>query len=318
MTKQTGTIDVSSFTTDAKFRTWGLACSTALQACGLTKTTDTGQVNWATVTKPVAINTKATSGYEIYRFADTLQSTKPVFLRIDFGSGGVASGNSPCTWLTVGTGTDGAGTITGANTGSLQGCNMGGAPTNTAMTYRFTNTSNGYLLMSFGDGLTNASVYGPGFWIVARTVNKTTGAATGDGVVIHRIMYTASFTYGNRQYGLDFNTGTAFSAGTDPQTSLPNLQFSAATGASIPVGKTYMLLNALYATDATLCYYTGDITGFTTFSASPWGLSHTYMAWPTASGGTTPGGVAYFDSYNLSGASGSVSAGACLATIWED
>lgn len=97
-------------TTNAEFRAWGLAVSTALGAIGLTQTSDTGQINWTTVATPAGAS--ASQGYEIWRFNDTLQATKPLFFKIEYGSGGAAT--SPAIWMTVGAGSDGAGTITGA------------------------------------------------------------------------------------------------------------------------------------------------------------------------------------------------------------
>ena len=101
---------ISNITSDAIFRTTGSALSVAIQAVGLTQTADTGQINWTSVTTPGAANTVA--GYEIYRFSDSLQSTAPVYFRIDYGT---SIGNTG--WLglrvTVGTSTNGAGTITG-------------------------------------------------------------------------------------------------------------------------------------------------------------------------------------------------------------
>lgn len=297
MTKQTGTVDVSSFTTDAKFRTWGLACSTALQACGLVKTSDTGQINWASVTKPVATNTQA--GYEIYRFDDSLQATKPVFIRIGFGSGGVASGNSPTTWLTVGTGSDGAGTITGPQLGALQGFNSSVTISNPGMPYYFTHTSNGYCYMNFGIVLAVASPQNnAGHWIVARTVNKTTGVATGDGICLLRMSYDGS--YASVEYGIDFNTTAAFSTARAVQTSLFNPSYSVATGSSVPMGKTYVFLSNLYAISGALSYYSVDLSQFTTFAASPFGTNHTYMAMGNiltgfGAGGSNHGAVIWED-----------------------
>jgi hypothetical protein len=122
MTLQTfSTVPTISNTT--AFRVWGLAWSTALQAAdALQKTSDTGQVDWSTVTAPVSTN--AAAGYEIYRFKDSLQSTAPIFLKIEFGSGSTASTASEI-WVTVGTGSDGAGTITGTF--------FAGAPPSTAV-----------------------------------------------------------------------------------------------------------------------------------------------------------------------------------------
>lgn len=94
--------------TDADFRTWGSAITAQILAMGLVKHTDTGQINWGTVTRP-AINVYA--GYEIWRFADALQATKPVFIKVEYGIGAVA--DRPALAITVGTATNGAGTLTG-------------------------------------------------------------------------------------------------------------------------------------------------------------------------------------------------------------
>ena len=43
--------------TDANFRLWGKAMSDQLGLSTWVKTTDTGQIDWATVVKPAAANT---------------------------------------------------------------------------------------------------------------------------------------------------------------------------------------------------------------------------------------------------------------------
>jgi hypothetical protein len=107
MTLQTISIK-DTFTTDAEFRTWGSGISGKLSTLGFVQTSDTGQINWTTVTKPAGSSTAA--GYEIWRFADSLQSTAPIFFKLSYGtSGGLTS---PQITLTVGTNSDGAGTIT--------------------------------------------------------------------------------------------------------------------------------------------------------------------------------------------------------------
>jgi hypothetical protein len=93
---------------DAVFREWGSELSTKLAAAGLTQTADTGQINWVTV---VRAGTNANAGYEIWRMADTQQATAPVFLRIDYGTG--SGTTSPRIQITLGTGSNGSGTITG-------------------------------------------------------------------------------------------------------------------------------------------------------------------------------------------------------------
>lgn len=104
-------MDVGS---DALFRTWGKAISDAIADCGeIVKTSDTGQVNWTTVTRGgTTSTTRYYNGYEMYRFDDSLQSTAPVFIRLDYGHYSGASSHVPELHVTLGKATDGAGTIT--------------------------------------------------------------------------------------------------------------------------------------------------------------------------------------------------------------
>lgn len=97
-------------------RSWGSALSSALQTVGLVKTSDSGQANWSTITEPSGAN--EVRGYEIYRFDDALQTTAPVYIKVEYGSGVTYS--VPAVWITVGTGTDGAGTLTGRVSSRLQ------------------------------------------------------------------------------------------------------------------------------------------------------------------------------------------------------
>jgi hypothetical protein len=96
-----------SNSSDASFRAWGKFISDSLTLFGIPKTADTGQIDWGTVTTPAAANTS--QGYEIRYLNDGLT---PVYLKIEFGSYSAAA--TPSLWLTIGTGSDGAGNLTGA------------------------------------------------------------------------------------------------------------------------------------------------------------------------------------------------------------
>lgn len=91
--------------TDAHFREWGQAISNALQAVGLVKCSAievVGQINWATVTRPTTGD--VVQGYECFKFADALQATSPVFVRITYGASniaGVGGANWPGLTVTV-------------------------------------------------------------------------------------------------------------------------------------------------------------------------------------------------------------------------
>lgn len=107
---------------DAQFRAWGSGISAQFAACfGWVKCADSGQIDWLTVTRPALGNTKA--GYEIWRFDDPLQATAPVFLRFDFGTG--SSVTNARLWITVGTGTDGAGNMLPGSVGPYYFGNAG-------------------------------------------------------------------------------------------------------------------------------------------------------------------------------------------------
>lgn len=93
--------------TDANFRLW---CTFVRDTflLGWIQTGDAGQMNFATVLTPAAGNTK--QGYAIFRMDDALQATSPVYIRVDFGGGATAV--TVGMWITIGTGSDGAGNIT--------------------------------------------------------------------------------------------------------------------------------------------------------------------------------------------------------------
>lgn len=97
--------------TNAQFRAWGSAISAAFAAGGLVQTADTGQINWTTVTAPVAINTS--QGYEIWRSNDATGSLNNWYVKIEYGSGAAAA--NPSIWLTLGWSSDGAGSINSTN-----------------------------------------------------------------------------------------------------------------------------------------------------------------------------------------------------------
>jgi hypothetical protein len=272
-------VDTSSFSTDAKFRTWGQAVSTAIVAGGLTATSDTGQINWSTVARPTTTATKA--GYEIYRFNDSLQGSYPVYIRIDYGTGTATVGTNPSTWLTVGTGSDGAGNITGITTGVLANQSATTPSSNTTTPIKACTTS-GYTLIAAGNITGNLSA---GFWVVSRTCDAA-GAITGDGVVVYYSSTTASVLVTAH---LGFKVATLFSTGAVPAVSLVSGS-SPSSGGVVYLYKNYVLLGGIYNTQGVLTYRTGDITADTTFTASPWGVTHTYYAMPvTMAAGIEPG-----------------------------
>jgi len=162
-------------TTDAAFRTWGNEFKTNLAAVGLVQTADTGQINWATVTR-AAINTAA--GYEIWRFADS-----SLYLKIEYGSGGGTS--IPQMWITVGTGSNGSGTLTGQlSTRNIWTSGTGPASTVTTYTTYLSRTADSFSCIFKANA--NTASYPEGFLIIGKTVDGT-GAATSTGFAVLRL-----------------------------------------------------------------------------------------------------------------------------------
>ena len=160
--------------TDAQFRAWGKAISDSLQAVGIVKTADSGQIDWDTVAAPTAINTQM--GYEIYRFNDTLQSTAPVFIKLAFGSG--ASIKYPALWISVGTGSNGSGTITGEILPQQQN---NAYDSSASVTHYISGSSNRFVIAIQGISSNSHIVL-----TVERTHNSS-GSDTSNGVMVNRI-----------------------------------------------------------------------------------------------------------------------------------
>lgn len=202
-------------TSDAGFRVWGLAINQMLSGCGLVQTADTGQLNWATATRSALVagtTGEYVHGYEIWRFNDALQPSKPVFIKIEYGNiqvynspTGVTIHGSPVLFVTVGTGTNGAGTLTGivsARTrlagGPVTGTGnsspgVGGTSPAPQQCYASGDTSSIVLALgahaaaqslysgySAGNPVTYTSL--PAFLVIERSRNNL-GVANGDGLI---------------------------------------------------------------------------------------------------------------------------------------
>lgn len=208
--------------TDALWRAWvQFIEDTIVTTGGMVNTTDTGQMTIATSAHPVAINTIV--GYRIYRMADALQATAPIYMKAEYGSGGAA--NTPRMTLTIGTGTNGAGTITGALVSSAQ-ITASGNGTNACHCFASAATGRVHLLMFVRAAAVDLMVMS-----LERTKDSA-GADTADGVL---------FAYGNQgplvftQY-LNATAGAQPPAETGVTAVLSNQTGSSAFGGNVGVG----------------------------------------------------------------------------------
>lgn len=111
---------------DAAVSTWLVDLHEAILWAGLVQADDTGQIDPYTATMPTTAASGPSAvisyGYLIYRFDDALQSEMPIFLKIQLGVNGTpVSVVGVQSSVQIGTGTDGAGTLTGSVTSELPG-----------------------------------------------------------------------------------------------------------------------------------------------------------------------------------------------------
>lgn len=94
---------------DAELRAIATWQDTALLTGGWVQAGDSGQADPATLVRNETQNTSV--GFRIYRMGDSLNGTAPIFMKLEWGTGG--SANTFTNWITVGKGSNGSGTITG-------------------------------------------------------------------------------------------------------------------------------------------------------------------------------------------------------------
>lgn len=162
---------------DATFRGWVTDFSTKLGEVGLQRTSDTGQINLTTVTRPTAGNTSA--GYEIWRFPGTA-----IFIKFEYGTS--SSTSSPQMWITVGTNSDGAGNLTGVVSArrTCNGSSFNGNGTTLNTSYMCFSEASGFFGFSAYLGAGAVSVPAVFTSFICRTVSVL-GAPDGQGITVY-------------------------------------------------------------------------------------------------------------------------------------
>jgi hypothetical protein len=102
-----------------------MAISSALETFGWTKTADTGQVNWTSIASTPGANAVV---YEIWKSADDKSATLPIYMKLEYGTGSSTAYQDM--YITVGTGSTGAGALTGATSRFRVGANSSGGASN--------------------------------------------------------------------------------------------------------------------------------------------------------------------------------------------
>lgn len=254
--------------TDATFRAWGSHFSAQLLAAGWVKTGDSGQIDWATVLTPSTINTA--QGYEIWRLNDTLHAMAPIFLKFEFGSGITVPAN-PGIWFTMGTGSDGAGTLTGPISTRQQVLSTAYAVNALS---NFWSASPAHFVVAqwcAGVGVSTANSMMLGF----ERTKDSTGADTNAGLLV--IYKTSAGTQFNQVYW-DRTLGTTAATQNTVLSTLMSSGTTAKNGTQVAVSPIFhsngpFLNPGLNA----LAYFNADIVAGGAVTFQMYGVSHTYM-----------------------------------------
>lgn len=262
-----------SNSTDAIWRAWvQFIHDTLITTGGWVDPGDTGQMTIASSAHPTVANTK--TGYRIYRMADSLQGTAPVFMRVDYGS--ASNANTPGIWLTIGQGSDGAGTITSIryNGGSVSTPTIAGSNNNATTTYNsYGCASTGHVAVALF--IDSVSAQRPLSFSLERT-RDTDGTLNGQGLILMGTDTVTGSTLSRQQYimlssgaqppiekGILFILSTANPSafGSDVGIGIPIPM----KGVAQPPGIGYMITR------------TSDFIAEAQFAVTIYGVSHNYV-----------------------------------------
>lgn len=251
-------------TSDTAFRAWGSQISDSLTKLGITKTTDTGQIDWTGVGAPSA---NSFSGYEVRQFTDALQTTCPIYIKVRYGASNYQ--NLPRVEISVSSSTNGSGLLTGLVSTPISVVNFPGSyQTTIPQLCIFSGTSSRMTLGLFAN-------YDPvaQFFNLERTKNNL-GQDTSEGVLLTAICY------GIRQNQFIPAAGTALivPSSTDTGFFTPDRGTSSTDGSSISLYPNYFFRGGtqLNPTLGTLCYFNADAVPGTINPIPMYGSTHNY------------------------------------------
>jgi len=276
MTTQTWST-VIAHTTDAEFRTWGVEFNAKVAATvSMVQAADTGQINWVTVTRP---GSNTNGGYEIWYLNDSLHATAPVYFRIDYGTGG-GTGN-PRIQITIGTGTNGAGTLTGTALTTARICNASGnPPTSTVTAYAsYMCASTGFFGFSWKAGAGGNTNANRGSFYFCRSFDTAGVVSATGGYCVWGNGITGNLQYQNLRFAATAAAYTAVGgAAAAIPCVIPGTVTSSLVGANFQAYLHFGAFPDVQAVTGLCTVITSEVPFGNTFTLAPVaGVSHTYI-----------------------------------------
>lgn len=271
MTTATASFAYSSTQAAPQQAAWINGVRDLLLAAGLVQTADTGQLVVTSGGTYVQLNGQNVYGYHMFVFPDALQASTPVFLRVSYQW--AANYNGPQVKFTVGTGSDGAGNLTGPQY-------VGNTMTN-ASTYVTTAVSSyacyvdgtfgcmlGYNINNVG-GLNNIHLAS----IVIDRIRNNSGVAQAGAVLVEGTSPNGTGASHRTLYGTN-----PPAQGSNIPALIPSMMATgSADGTSVNVFRHYAMSPTVKPSLGSLSYFFGEFTALTPITATVLGAPHTYL-----------------------------------------
>jgi hypothetical protein len=210
--------------------------------------------------------------YEIWGMGDALQATSPFYLKLECGTGGAA--NYPNIYFTIGTGVNGAGSLSG-NTG-------------TRTTLKGSTSTGGGATLYECNFCGSSDYFGMMLWRLAGTAHVSVlcmerskdsfGANTGDYLTINSASYNANTQQTVFKVGL--GTNTTLETGTTGRwaTILPITSTTGSQNNKTHVSPVYPLVGQVtYPSIMAMVVLSADLVEGSVFTVQIYGTNHNYL-----------------------------------------
>lgn len=262
--------------TAANLKAWIQALHDNLLAAGLVQTADTGQLSISGISAVLSAGSYLAP--LIYRFDDSLAGSSPVIIKLRPYAGYFSTdpprGNVA---ISVGTGTDGAGNLTGPNTGEFNFYNSSsgnGATFATADTQSYAMHSEGRFALCLGVGAYTSTYNGfcMAFLDVARTASglaiARNPAAYNSNTVVAPSSMRIQKGYLHSVMGAWRQDLSYWAGGSDAATS----------SGAVQMQRTYRLTPSIQPDPALALYWAPNVTAGDQFDLSVDGVTRNYIA----------------------------------------
>lgn len=187
----------------ANFKSWAKPISDWFRTCGYTNTTDTGQVNWSTI---AAVPGSGAFVYDIFQSGSAFSNK--IFVKVEYGNS-PGSANSPNIRITIASGSNGSGTLTGIVSTAMHCAPINFTAPSAVLTYQcyFTgDTANDRIgVMMWRDA---PAQQGQEMIAIERSLNSS-GAYTNGYATLWAVGFNNNGQVDGNQQTIDFTNGVA-------------------------------------------------------------------------------------------------------------